>query len=697
MVKLKNLKMSVKFIAAFLIVGIIPFSVMGLLSMDKSGKALSHQAFNQLEALQTVKKIQIEDYFKGLFLQMDIFAQTQDVHSFYERLIRYHNDTNVTATGNYDVTTSEYQEIWNSFGKKLRHYQKQSGMYDVFLICAKHGHVMYTNAKESDLGENLGHGQYKETGLATLWKKIVKTDKQAVVDMAPYAPSNDEPAMFAGYPIHDESGSLIGIIAFQIPLNQINKVMASRHGMGETGETYLVGSDQLMRSDSFLDPKNHTVKASFANPNLGKVDTKAVRKALAGNHDQEIIKGYNGNPVLSSYAPFKIMDLTWAVIAEIDAAEAFAPVKKLQILMGIIALIGIITITGAALAFTRSVTKPILQGVEFAKALSEGDLTQTLDIDQSDEIGILAKAMNQMSLNLNQMFTELTQGVEILSSSSTELSAVSSQMSTTSDETSGKSDSVAAAAEEMSSSMNSVAAASEQASTNVQMVAAAAEEMSSTITEIARSTERGRSVTKDAVLKSGKASEKVDQLGIAARQIGSVTETIAEISEQTNLLALNATIEAARAGEAGKGFAVVAGEIKDLAKQTAAATQKIRESIEGIQNTTDSTVKEIEEITTVISNVNEIVTSIATAVEEQSAATQEIADNVNQAALGIQDVNQNVAESSSVSEGIAREIVEVSQASKEMSDASSQVNTSAEEMSTLAEQIHSMTSRFTIN
>ena len=350
-----------------------------------------------------------------------------------------------------------------------------------------------------------------------------------------------------------------------------------------------------------------------------------------------------------------------------------------------------------AVLVAKSITGPIFSAVDFAKKLSNGDLTQKLDIDQSDEIGILAKAMNQMSSNLNKMFTELTQGVEVLSSSSTELSAISSQMSAGAEQTSGKSETVAASAEEMNSSMNSVAAASEQASTNVQMVATAAEEMSSTINEIARSTETGRSVTNDAVTKSESASGKINQLGIAAKQIGNVTETIAEISEQTNLLALNATIEAARAGEAGKGFAVVAGEIKDLAKQTAAATQKIRENIENIQNTTDDAVSEIEQITTVISDVNEIVTTIATAVEEQSAATQEIADNVNQAALGIQDVNQNVAESSIVSESIAREIVEVSQASKEMSDASSQVNISAGEMSSLAEQIQGMTSRFTIN
>lgn len=183
-------------------------------------------------------------------------------------------------------------------------------------------------------------------------------------------------------------------------------------------------------------------------------------------------------------------------------------------------------------------------------------------------------------------------------------------------------------------------------------------------------------------------------LGAAAELIDGVTETIFEISEQTNLLALNATIEAARAGDAGKGFAVVAGEIKELAKQTAAATQKIRDRIEAIQTTTKATVVEIGDITTVIADVNDIVMTITTSVEQQSEATREIADNVSQASLGIQEVNQNVAESSSVAEEIARDIVQVTGAAREMLVSSTTLNQSAEEMATLADQIRSITDKF---
>jgi methyl-accepting chemotaxis protein len=376
-----------------------------------------------------------------------------------------------------------------------------------------------------------------------------------------------------------------------------------------------------------------------------------------------------------------------------EAGQAHATARLVLLILGGIALL----LSGLISFFaTRSITRPIVQGVDFAQKLSDGDLTQTLDIDQKDEIGVLARALNKMGSNLRQMFQNITSGVETLASSSTELSAISAQMSSGAEDTSGKANTVAAASEEMSSNMNSVAAATEQASTNVGMVASAAEEMTATVTEIAKNMEKARSVTTEAVSNAKGASEKVDELGKAAKEIGQVTETITEISEQTNLLALNATIEAARAGEAGKGFAVVANEIKELARQTASATGEIRGRIDGIQRSTEGTVSQIQGISKVIEEINGIVSTIATAVEEQSVSTKEIASNVAQAAQGIQEVTQNVAQSSAVAGEIAKDIAGVNQAASEMTNGSGQVKMSAEELSKLAEQLKEMVGRFKV-
>ena len=197
-------------------------------------------------------------------------------------------------------------------------------------------------------------------------------------------------------------------------------------------------------------------------------------------------------------------------------------------------------------------------------------------------------------------------------------------------------------------------------------------------------------------MQADRISTAMRTLGRSAQEIGKVTETITSISNQTNLLALNATIEAARAGAAGKGFAVVATEIKELAQQTAGATEDIKSKISGIQNSTSGAVEDIEKVSQVIRQVSEIVTTIATAIEEQSVVTKDIAANISQANAGVTDANQRVAQTSTVSQSVARDIAGVSAAGQEINNGSAQVQTSAAELSHLAERLRNMVEQFKV-
>ena len=346
---------------------------------------------------------------------------------------------------------------------------------------------------------------------------------------------------------------------------------------------------------------------------------------------------------------------------------------------------------------SMSLKKSMNYAVKITKNVAAGDLTQEIKVAGQDEMGTLLAAMGGMVKSLNRMFLDIAKGVETIASSSTELSTISRQMTANSEQSAGKAANVAMAAEEMSANLNSVAAAAEQASRNVGVVASAAEEMSLTINEIAQNAEKGKNTSSKAVRQATGASRRIEELEHAAKQVGEVTDTIMEISEQTDLLALNATIEAARAGEAGRGFAVVANEIKELSKQTAAATQKIRQQIEGIQETTLSTVEEIKEMAAIINEVNEAVRNIASSIEEQSIATKEIAQNVAQASQGIQEVTQNVSQTSTVSAYISKDISEVNGAAQEINNASSQVQMSARDLSSLSERLKDMVEQFKLS
>jgi methyl-accepting chemotaxis protein len=404
--------------------------------------------------------------------------------------------------------------------------------------------------------------------------------------------------------------------------------------------------------------------------------------------------------LLSGYAPLRDTKGNVVGIVGVDMSSDLVLGKQAFIgkMVYLIITISIIVAAFFILIFSKTITAPIVEMVDMIKdiAQGEGELRKRLSIKTNGELGDLAKWFNIFIDKLQEIIRDLSHSIGDMGLSSKDLSRSSSKMAEATNNMSLKTRAVATSSEEMSANMISIAAAMEEASTNLDIVAASSEEMSATVNEIAKNAETARGIAGNAVSQVNNTSSRVNELGRSAREIGKITDVITDISEQTNLLALNATIEAARAGEAGKGFAVVANEIKELAKQTASATNEIKKQIKDIQNNTEGTVAGIGEITRIINGVNEIVSSIATAVEEQSITTKEIAGNVLQTSRGITEVNENVAQSSLVSNEIAKDIGDVNRLVEDMNAVGSKVNDSAGEMIKLVEKVLIVTGKFKI-
>ena len=360
----------------------------------------------------------------------------------------------------------------------------------------------------------------------------------------------------------------------------------------------------------------------------------------------------------------------------------------------VIALIVLVTVLVRWL-----LSKPLFRIVRVLDQISQGDLSNEVDpdlISRPDEIGHLARAMQTMTQNLRQVLQNVSEGVHTLVTSAAGLSSVSSQTTANVKGVSEKASLVATSAEASSTHTISVAAAIEEASSNLASVASATEQMSSTVGEIASNSEKARAIGNEAMQQAQSISTLMGQLGHAAREIGKVTETITDISSQTNLLALNATIEAARAGAAGKSFAVVANEIKELARQTAAATDDIKSKIAGVQNSAGSAISDIEKITTVIKDVGQLVASIAAAIEEQAVVTKDVASNIAQASAGVHDANQRLGQTATASKSIAEDVAGINADVGELRQGGELVQANAVELSHLAEQLKALVAQFRI-
>lgn len=354
----------------------------------------------------------------------------------------------------------------------------------------------------------------------------------------------------------------------------------------------------------------------------------------------------------------------------------------------------IIILLVSAFFIGRSISRPVVICSKAVEQLANGDLTANADVKRSDEVGVLADSVNKCVENLRKMVTEIKNTSESLTDASSMLTETANQQAAGAEETNVQAHTVAAAGEQLATNSKMMSSSANEITQSATSVSTALEEMSSSISEVARNCAQESQIALKADQQARQTRDLMVKLDESARQIGKIVELINQIAEQTNLLALNATIEAASAGEAGRGFAVVANEVKELARQSAAATEDIRRQVSLIQENTANSMEAIDDVAAVIEQVSQISSSIAAAVEEQSATTSEIVRSLHGVTSSTKTLSDNVQSASSGASEVSRNIHGVSQAASDAAKGASRITGSAGELTLLAGSLRELVTRF---
>ena len=690
-----------RFVLILLSVGLLPLLILAIVSL-KSADSIGSGLANKLRSgAETTLEI----------IERNLFERYGDVQAFCSNeVVRKHPLGTAESTAALVPAINTYVRLY--------------GCYPLSIITDVHGKVVAANTvdalgKPIDtsflLGKDFSQASWFTSTRDGRFQKTDLLDGTVVEDVsqdADVARAYGTSMLVVTYsaPITDSAGKFIGVWHNYADFALVEAMLVQRYEslkQDKLPDTDLVLLNRkgvvLAEYDPMVTGKPALVRNQdvVLKTNLAELGVESAIAAISGKSgDVTYFNKRKNTDLVAGYAQSKgalgYAGLGWALLVRVPEEELLSDVNSSKLKTYTIVGISVVLLLVVAFVVARSLTKPIQACVSAMDSLAQGDLTAQVSLNRNDELGTLGKAINTCSSTLRQLVGSLTQSSNDLQRSARTLTDTAHTQAAAAEETTVQANTVAAAGEELSVNSKSMSVSATQITQSTGTVAAAMEEMSSSIQEVARNCSQESEIARKANTQARETRVLMGKLDESARQIGKVVELINRIAEQTNLLALNATIEAASAGEAGRGFAVVANEVKELARQSAAATEDIRKQVELIQDNTGASIKSLEEVGKIIEQVSQISSSIAAAVEEQSATTSEIVGTIHGVSTATGTLSKNVQQTADGAGEVARNIAGVSTAAADGAKGAARVSTSATELTALSTTLSQLVAKFKI-
>ncbi len=614
-----------KLVLQFLVAGLIPLVLLGGVTYYYSHKAVEAKAFRHLSTVNQSKKQQLSKFLQTGKANLELLSGSS---LLLDRL----------KEANYTETTPLLAYFMDGFG------------YDNVFFLSNAGSLLHEVEKV----------RIPEDTLQQLSKRIKSADGPVMTDLL--RNGGGQAALFMGAPVAGESSGRLGLLVFQVNAARINSLISDTAGMGETGETYLVGQDHRMRSKSRFFQEGALLHK--------EVRTEAVDLALKGGRGTSRIEDYRKKEVLSAYDRLNLREkfganADWAIISEIDAAEALGLLNRLGFNVVGTAVVLMMLVGVMGYFQSRMIARPINTICDRVMALDKGDFTLQVPEEQTrrnDEIGVLSKTIASGVQRFRKQIENLGRSTKHLLSSTSQISTTASQL--------------ASSASETSSSISEVSTTVEEVQQTSQMAMEKAEKVYKSSEDTARISSAGKEATENTTAGINRIREEMNgiaestvKLSEQTKSIEEIINTVSDIADQSNILSVNAAIEAAKAGEQGKGFAVVAREVKSLADQSKEATSQVRTILGNIQKDTSTAVMATERGTKTVEEAIELAEQSGMAIERLERQVNESSESASQIMASNQQQLSGMEQLSQAMESINEATQQNLQGVKELEEA----------------------------